>query len=205
MEAVKKYSEKIQFILSKSGIPPHFASIGFSDLIEVHPTLINLCKSFSFDFSYRKKKGLYLYSPIPGNAKTSLAVATLRQAILNGLIKSKATFVSFPDIMAFFRQKYLYGKEFDLEDDYESVIERSDLIVLDDVGKQFADKSLTDYYFFLTNHLYEYDKPTIWTSNFSLEELRNRFDTGQVVLDSVFSRIESMCEVIKLTNRDYRL
>ena len=198
-------NDKVSFQLEHSNIPDVFANLTFDNLNEVHPELIKICKLFIHNYPANDFKGLYLYSAIPGNAKSSLAALMLRGIIEKGKIKRKATFISFPNLIMFLRKKYVYNGEFSLMDDYESIIERSELLVIDDIGKEIVDKSLACYYFSIINKIYEKQIPTIYTSNSSIKSLCKKFEGESEVVDSVLSRIESMCKVIHLTNRDYRI
>jgi len=186
-------------------MPPIFRELSFDGLTEVSKGLISLCEKYIGEFPINKKPGLYLFSQIPGNAKSAIAAIILKRIVSLGKVKRKASFISFPDLLNFLRQRYVYGREFEPEVDYESIIQRSELLVFDDVGKQLTDKNLADYYFYIMNKLYEEKKSVIITSNFSLEELRERFEVAPKVLDSVLSRIEAMCDIVKMTNRDYRV
>ncbi|MHA1815152.1 MAG: ATP-binding protein, partial [Candidatus Heimdallarchaeaceae archaeon] len=172
----------------------------------VHPGLIDLVKKYCKDFPDNlEKQGFYFYSQTPGNAKTSLAVCAMKNLIRNGKILRKATYLLFFDLVNFLRRRYIYNEQFDAMQDIEILIQRSDFLLLDDVGKQVIDQRLADYYFYVFNKLYESNAKVFMTSNFSISNLRNQFEIREEVLNSVLSRLMEMCFVVELTNRDFRL
>lgn len=194
-------------LLDNSGIPIILRDIDYTKLTEVNPKLIEICRNYVQEFpKFRelRKKGLFLYSPTPGNAKTSLSICILKDLIFSNKIRRKASFISFLDLISFMRKKYIYHEEFDVTTDLEDVINRSEIILLDDVGKQITDRYAIDYFFSIVNSLYEKDKIVIMTSNFSLSGLKSRFEVQDEIINSILSRIESLCTIIKLQNKDYR-
>lgn len=74
-----------------------------------------------------------------------------------------------------------------------------DLVILDDLGTEVTNSFITSQLFACLNERHLRRKPTIISTNLSLEELRDRYS------DRVFSRITSNYILCKLTGPDIRM
>ena len=201
----EKLSDRIDFLLSHSNIPSIFNEVEFDTLPEVHADLITLCRTYVHNFPNNNPRGMYLYSSIPGNAKSSLAIAIMKSIIRKNKIHRKCTFISFPELILFLRQKYIFNKDFDAAHDLEDVMKRSELLIIDDIGKETVEKKVLSYYYLITNKLYNNGVPIIFTSNLGVDNLSSAFEGTQETIDSILSRIDSMSDIIEMKNRDYRV
>ena len=74
-----------------------------------------------------------------------------------------------------------------------------DLLIIDDLGTETLKANVTSQLFSCLNERHIRKKPTIISTNLSLEETRNRYS------DRIFSRIMSHYNVCKLTGPDIRM
>lgn len=74
-----------------------------------------------------------------------------------------------------------------------------DLVIIDDLGTEVTNAFVTSQLFSLLNERHLGRRPTVISTNLSLEELRDRYS------DRIFSRITSSYSVCKLTGRDIRI
>ncbi len=74
-----------------------------------------------------------------------------------------------------------------------------ELIIIDDLGTELTNAFVTSQLFTCLNERFLRRKPTVISTNLSLEELRDRYS------DRIFSRVTSSFEICKLTGPDIRL
>lgn len=72
------------------------------------------------------------------------------------------------------------------------------LLVLDDFATEKTSEWANQMLYMVLNYRYENEKTTIYTSNFSLDELSKRLGD-----DRLTSRIGHECDIIKFTNKPY--
>ena len=192
-EARKKYiSDNIELILTEKGVGKRHLQCTF-DNFEVGQN--EKCVSFLKSINRKLTDSILLYSPTPGNGKTHLAVATLRRILLAGY--EDVLFVTSPDI--FLEIKTSYGGNADTSE--KRVIDkycRIHFLVIDDIGvERVTDWLLQIWYMILSRREVEM-KPTLYTSNLSLGDIKN----------SLGSRISSRLSggyVFEIKGDDYRI
>ena len=74
-----------------------------------------------------------------------------------------------------------------------------EILILDDLGSEKITEYLRTTFYYIFNEREIWERPTIITSNLSLEELDNHLGAR------VSSRIAGSCEVLKFTGKDRRL
>jgi DNA replication protein DnaC len=74
-----------------------------------------------------------------------------------------------------------------------------DYLILDDLGAEKTTDFTRSILYQIIDYRYNYEKPTIITSNLDVKQIAERFD------DRIASRIISLCPVITLENKDYRM
>ena len=147
-------------------------------------------------FSECRNKGMYIYSLGPGLCKTSM-VACARNYLLEQGISCILTNIS--------EISDAYQNDSALYDIYEYV----DVLIIDDIGIQDPKELLPSAMGKINNSIYELlntrmlsnDKPTFFTSNYSIEELLERGFLPQTV-----DRIRGIASdnVLKLCGRSIR-
>ncbi len=82
---------------------------------------------------------------------------------------------------------------------YARMIERCDLLIIDDLGSEFANNFTSSQLFQIINSRILHSRSTIISTNLSLSELSQKYT------ERVFSRIASSYTVKKLVGRDIRI
>jgi len=76
----------------------------------------------------------------------------------------------------------------------------TDVLILDDIGSQKVTDWVRNTLYLIIDSRYENLKPTIFTSNGSLNELADQYEDNRIP-----SRISEMCRIKHFTNKDYRI
>lgn len=166
-----------------AGVPARFLDVE-ADTID--PGLWSQCQGW-------ENGGLFLHGP-PGTGKTHLAVALLKQV--------KRTqgdrFITVASLLMELRNSFRDGaakSEMEIIDHYSS----ANIVVLDDLGVEKSSEFTIQSLYIIIDKRYSEMRPTIITSNLTLEEVAEK------VGDRIASRIAGMCRVIELKGRDRRL
>lgn len=72
------------------------------------------------------------------------------------------------------------------------------LLIIDDIHQEKGSEWVREQLFITVNYRYEQGLPTIVTSNFSIEDIAERYN-GQIA-----SRLIETCEIIEFTGEDRR-
>jgi DNA replication protein DnaC len=144
--------------------------------------------------------GLYFYYWDPGTGKTHLAVA-----ILNALIKKygvAGVYMVTGDLIEEIKRLMFEGDKHSDEDGntlsqtLESV-KNIDVLLLDDIGVEKTSDFVKNTLYNILNDRYINKKPTLFTSNCSIEELQHG--------ERIQSRIQAMVYPVYLPGEDIRL
>lgn len=129
-----------------------------------------LIKKYLDNFQKNSKKGigLYIYSSMKGSGKTRLA-----SSIANDLIERHYS-VRFATCMEIFDEiRKTYDKAADYtESDVLNCITRCKVLVIDDFGVEFSNDWRNEKLYTIINARYINGLPTIFTSNFSVDNLK---------------------------------
>jgi DNA replication protein DnaC len=140
--------------------------------------------------------GKAVCSPAPVQEKTYLAVTLLKQA----KAYEGDRFVTVASLLMELRNSFRKGAV--NSDNEVDIIERhanANIIVLDDLGVERSSEFAIQSLYIIIDKRYSEMRPTIITSNLSLEEIDVKLG------DRIASRIAGMCRVIELKGRDRRL
>lgn len=134
-----------------------------------------------------------------GSGKTALALQ-IAQKVEQENKSLRINFVKFGELVNSARKSYdkNYYTRRDAED-YLKTINQSDLLIIDDLGTEKNTEFVDQFIYELIDHRYEYELPTIITSNFSLDEISEKYH------ERIASRIVAMCKVVRLAEVDFRL
>lgn len=139
--------------------------------------------------------GLFLFGSC-GTGKTHLAAA-----VANDHFGKKAIlFVSCPDL--FMELKEEMAEKNRLKHELLNLARQVEILILDDIGVEKVSEWVREIFFLIVNHRYEHKLQTIFTSNLSLDELKNKLDDPRN--PRITSRIIEMCRVIEIKGDDYR-
>ena len=155
----------------------------------------------TFPERYNKGDGLYIEGT-NGTGKTHLAAAIALQLIGEGIpVICKTSTDMLADI------KKAYDSKEIAESKVLDVYKATDLLIIDDLGKeQCSDWSMTTLYAIL-NDRYEDMKPTIVTTNYSADDLVKAltprgYDDSKIV--AIISRLKETSTVLTMAWADYR-
>lgn len=146
--------------------------------------------------------GLYIFGP-KGTGKTTRACSILKAYVSrnqrDGWVSAK--FISVPDWLASMRGNW--GHE---EEDAFQRAAGCKLLVLDDLGKGKPTEWAMERLFRLIDRRYNDMRPTIYTSQHSLDQLGGKCATNGDVetAEAIVSRIYATCEAIEYSGADLR-
>lgn len=138
--------------------------------------------------------GSYLYGPC-GTGKTYAAACAIRLALKDGAQAKLITTKAYLDLI-----KAKYNGE---ESPSEKLVSSVPLLALDDIGMERLTPWAMEELSGLVDVRSSMGLPTIFTSNFKLGEIRDRW--GGIEGARVVSRIAGACEVIEMCGADRRL
>ncbi len=166
---------------------------------------VDKIKSNFFDFIFpyienfpdNNPHSLYIHSSNVGMGKTVLA--TIIAKTLYGMqekVRGKIHFISYGRFIDMCKEGNIESKEA-----FDS-INNAKLLVIDDIGKEFATEWSTSKLYTIINERDNNVLPIIITSNFSLdvmiERLRNKMKIDEVLIDAIESRLKGICVQVNL-------
>ena len=123
-----------------------------------------------FDKMQSLGKGLYFYSRLRGTGKTRLA-ASVGNAIIKTYLKS-VRFITTSNLLNSIKSTFENSSSFG--DTYTTLIndfKNIDILIIDDIGSERASEWVNEMFYNIINDRMTSKKVTIFTSNYSIEEL----------------------------------
>lgn len=148
----------------------------------------------AFNFKSAPPPGLILEGAV-GSGKTHVAVGILKGVIVKGY---SGLFYNMPDLLSDIRATYDQTLPL-TEGELLEIVNKPDLLVLDDLGSEAARDWVNDRLYLIINRRYESNRPVLVTTNSTLEELEKKLGPR------IVSRLCEMCEhFARFPEEDYR-
>lgn len=158
----------------------------FDEAVETCHNFIN-----NFNSDYRN---LLIYGTV-GTGKSFLTGCIVKE-----LMEHSCKVVYYSAIQLFQTiSSYLFDKDKALITELNQTLYESDLLVIDDLGSEMTNDFVRSQLFGILNERIIRQKSTIITTNFSYENLREKYQ------ERIFSRIIKEFEPVKLSGRDIRM
>lgn len=195
-ERVEKEKRRV---LAEAGIFARYSDCAF-ELIErrgIPPTIrlnYEQVKKYAdkLDMNLKTGAGLVLRGQI-GTMKTSLAVASLRNSIENGM---SGFFITMPSLMdTIFTLKERNPEEWVR---FEQKLRTTQLLVIDDLGAEYQTGWVLNKVDAIISERYNRCLPMIITTNLTGEQMRNTY------ADRVIDRLRSTCEIVTFNGQSLR-
>lgn len=141
---------------------------------------VKLLKDFVKDFK-ESKKGMYIHGNV-GVGKTFVSMQMAKYLIER---KKYTAFISIYQYM-----RYILDNK---DRSFVETIINSNYLFIDDLGAETVSAFYLQELFFIIDYRYRFDLPTFFTSNFSLEELANKYaQVDEKQAKRIISRIQDM-------------
>lgn len=197
--AVREKMAQIQRYFNQSHLGRRFTQRRFENFDRNSHTAkaFQQCKDYAENINEHLKdgQGLLLAGPV-GTGKTHLAAAIVHEVIEKHVIP--AAFVTVPDLLARIKATFGNGHNEETQEELINLVRSADLLVLDDMGVEKPTDWVREQLYIILDSRYEDLKPTIITTNCSLEEMEERIGARTV------SRIIEMCDGVMVDGTDYR-
>ncbi len=173
-----------------SCLSPHFRQRTFSNFVPTPGTQ----RAYEVALEYRPEKGGLLFFGSCGVGKTHLAAAVAHRY----LGQRAVLFISCPEFLLELREEIQSVKK-EKQRFLFSLARNAQILVFDDIGAEKSSEWVQETLFVLINHRYEQMLPTIFTTNYTLDELDLRLGKR------ITSRLVEMCRSIRMTGEDWRV
>lgn len=174
-------------------LPPRFANSTFENFKqELQPTAYRAASTFANAYTHSTNRGLYLFGKA-GSGKTHLAAAIGNHLMLNHGVR----FITAPELLLNIRKAYAAGSRAD--EGLLDSLSQTKLLIIDDLGSEKPTEWVQETMFVLIDRRYTHYLPTVITSNFSLDQLKERLGYR------IASRIAEVSEMVELQPSDYRI
>lgn len=135
-----------------------------------------------------------------GTGKTFLAAIVANESIKLG---KNVIFSTAPEILADIKSTF-DGNNAETAQILKTIKEIP-VLVIDDFGAETATKWTAEQFFVIVNYRYNEELQTIFTSNHSLEKIKERFNNvSEETGTRIVARIKAMCKCAEIKGRDWR-
>lgn len=197
VEKARRKQERIDRLMQGAGLPPYLDGLDWDDY-KAHTEGLAQAKAITQTVGGGWKGGIYLYGP-KGTGKTMLAYLIAKERLTGG---TPTMFVFVPELLAKYRAAY----HDESTEDPSKVAKEADLLILDDIGAERATAWVAEQLMELVNYRYSNKLQTIFTSNYSLQELAAHLAANgdTVTGERIASRIMGMAMAVPVIGEDWR-
>lgn len=153
---------------------------------------LHACEEFTEQFS-DQFQNIFLYGSV-GIGKTFLSNCIANNILSQGYSVLYLTAFHLFDIF----QKSVFDKQIQAKEEAQHILD-CDLLIIDDLGTEFANSFTTSQFFMCINERLLHKKSTIISSNLDLNQL------AEIYSERTFSRIALHYELLRLFGEDIRL
>jgi DNA replication protein DnaC len=205
-EKNKKVFEEVGKTLEKSKMGKRFYNRTFQNFIvnEKNLDAYEMAKKYAENFENYKTKGIGLMlTGTPGTGKTHLSCGVCHDLLKKGY---KVTFGTMINLLGRIKNSYSDDSQYSEANILNEYI-NSDLLVIDDLGKEFITPWMLEKLYYILNTRYEDCLPIIITSNYPLDKLSQRLSLNGTLTETseaIVSRLYEMCRGKELLFGDFR-
>lgn len=167
--------------VADAGIPPRYARILTDKDIAPYKEL---------------KRGLYIHGPC-GTGKTVFAASVARQALLEG---RKVKFCSVVSLIMALGDRWRGKNDEPIQKWIDETVIKPDIVIFDDLGCEKVTEYVRTTIYYIFNQREAYDKISIITSNYSLEEI-----DAHLGCERISSRIAGNVDILHFGGVDRRI
>lgn len=184
--------EKLKKLISNSMMTPFFQKKKFENVKE--SSLIIKCKKFANDFNKNVTKGISFVGDVGTGKTTALA------CLCNYLLESgySCLFTTFSELLNKISE-YSYNHAGNINPILDDIC-KSDLIFLDDIGRETYTERRKEFAFMLIDRLMNFEKPVCFTANTNIFQKLSQIEEWQAILD----RLNDMTVIIPASGESLR-
>lgn len=191
--------------LSFASIPERYKNLRFADFevkwyagldVDTAEKDLKVCRHYVQNyFSIPPGKGLYLFSHTKGTGKTRMVSIVANELVRKGI---EVKFTTSGQILDEIKKTWNNESEYS-EGGLMNDLEKADILIIDDFGVDAAKDWRNERFYNIINGRYISMRPTIFTSNYNLEDLeRIGYD------DRIISRIKESCYLVPFPGESVR-
>ena len=154
--------------------------------------IFNFCRDYADNFSLSSKS--LLMRGATGLGKTHLSLSIANDVMKKGF---SVVYVSAPDILSKIEREH-FSYDYDAKDETFSRLVACDLLILDDLGTEFATQFTASTVYNIFNSRINAGKPMIISTNMSLSELEGAYSQRFI------SRVMGTCDRLDFIGSDVR-
>jgi len=181
---------RVTAMYDRAGLPKRYRDVGFKNFTassNSQRAALEVTQAFRREFDEKMRTGAFLiFQGPPGTGKTHLACALMRNLLHDG---ASCLYVSAIDAIRMLREGWRRDSD-ESELDILKALARYDLLVLDEIGVQFATDAERIQMFDILNRRYADLRPTVLITNLKVPEIE------ETLGERVFDRFREVATVV---------